>query len=91
MYPSNRPKQETWLVYYGDICVGVIAERVCNPTGTAHWQQACVYTAHWQQACVYPSSHPRECTSGRTARGRSRAQPTAFLSWLNDASDRATK
>jgi len=81
MYPSDRPKQETWLVYYGDICVGVIAERVCNPTGTAHWQQA----------CVYPSSHPRECTSGRTARGRSRAQPTAFLSWLNDASDRATK
>jgi hypothetical protein len=27
-------QQETWLIYYGDVRVGVIAERIGNPDST---------------------------------------------------------
>jgi hypothetical protein len=55
-------RQETWLINYGDVRVGTIAERVGNPTGTPHWQWSCGF---------YPGSHPRECTRrhGRELRG----------------------
>src|SRR5215468_2689523 len=33
--------QETWLIHYGDVRVGVIAERVGNPDSTPEWQWAC--------------------------------------------------
>ena len=34
-------QQETWLIYYGDVRVGVIAERVGNPDSTPGWQWSC--------------------------------------------------
>jgi len=33
-------QQETWLIYYGDVRVGVIAERIDNPDSTPGWQWA---------------------------------------------------
>jgi hypothetical protein len=52
---SPDAAQETWPIYCGDVRVGVIAERVGNPTGSAHWHWSCGF---------YPGSHPRECTRG---------------------------
>src|SRR5215471_21410253 len=51
-------QQETWLIHYGDVRVGVIAERVGNPGSTPGWQWACGF---------YPGSHPRECRQGTAA------------------------
>jgi hypothetical protein len=51
-------RQETWLIYFGDVRVGTISERVGNPNGTPHWQCSCGF---------YPGSHPRECTTGTAA------------------------
>ena len=34
-------QQETWLIHYGDVRVGVIAERVGNPDHTPGWQWSC--------------------------------------------------
>jgi hypothetical protein len=44
--PDTR--QETWLIHYGDVRVGVIAERVGNPDSTPGWQWSCGF---------YPGSH----------------------------------
>jgi hypothetical protein len=57
---SRRPDapQETWLIFYGDVRVGAIAERTGNPPGTDAWQWHCGF---------YPGSHPRECMHGTAA------------------------
>ena len=47
--------QETWLIHYGDVRVGVIAERVGNPDSTPPWQWACGF---------YPGSDPSEHARG---------------------------
>jgi len=47
-------QQETWLIHYGDVRVGVIAERVGNPDSTPGW---------W--ACgFYPGAEPQEHARG---------------------------
>jgi len=43
--------QETWLIFYGDVRVGAIAERTGNPPGTDGWQWHCGF---------YPGGHARE-------------------------------
>jgi hypothetical protein len=48
-------QQETWLIYYGDVQVGTIAERVGNPTDTPRWQWSCGF---------YPGSHLSEHARG---------------------------
>jgi hypothetical protein len=48
---APTPPQETWLIYYGDVGVGAIAERAGNPPGTDGWQWHCGF---------YPGSHPAE-------------------------------
>src|SRR5215472_14125930 len=48
-------QQETWLIHYGDVRVGVIAERVGNPDHTPGWQWSCGF---------YPGSNLSERTSG---------------------------
>jgi hypothetical protein len=52
----DRP--ETWHVYYGDVRVGVIVERVGAPPGSDQWQWVCGF---------YPRSNPGECTNGTAA------------------------
>jgi hypothetical protein len=52
-YPEAH--QECWHVYYGDVHVGTITERVGNPHDTEPWEWRCGF---------YPASHPRESTSG---------------------------
>jgi hypothetical protein len=42
-------RQETWLVFYGDLQVGTISERADIPIGTPRWQWSCGF---------YPGSHP---------------------------------
>ena len=34
-------QQETWLIYYGDVRVGVIVKRVGNPDSLPGWQWSC--------------------------------------------------
>jgi hypothetical protein len=51
-------RQESWLVYYGDVRVGTIATRSGNPTDTDPWGWTCGF---------YPDSHPREYTFGTAA------------------------
>ena len=68
-------QQETWLIYYGDVRVGVIAERVGNPDSTPGWQWACGF---------YPGSDLAEHASGIAenfdqARGAFKAAWRVFL------------
>jgi hypothetical protein len=48
-------QQETWLIHYGDVRVGVIAERIGNPDSTPGRQWACGF---------YPSSDLSEHARG---------------------------
>src|SRR5215471_15779234 len=48
-------QQETWLIQYGDVRVGVIAKRVGNPVGTPGWKWACGF---------YPGSDPADHARG---------------------------
>src|SRR5215472_445030 len=48
-------EQETWLIHYDDVRVGVIAERVGNPDSTPGWQWSCGF---------YPGSYLAERASG---------------------------
>lgn len=71
--PDTR--REAWLIYYGDVQVGTIAERTGNPTGTPAWQWHCGF---------YPGSHPGEHASGSAdtfdqARAAFEAAWAAFL------------
>jgi hypothetical protein len=51
-------RQETWLIYYGDVHAGTIAQSVGNPGATPQWQWRCGF---------YPGSRPGECTAGTAA------------------------
>ena len=51
-------RQQCWHIYYGDVHVGTIAERVGNPHDTDPWEWSCGF---------YPSSHPREHQSETAA------------------------
>ena len=74
-------RQESWLVYYGDVRVGTIAVRSGNPTDTDPWGWRCGF---------YPGSHPRECTSGTAATfDQARAEfEEAWRVFLADRTDR---
>jgi hypothetical protein len=52
---SRSPREERWLIYYGDVRVGAISERTGNPFDTDAWEWRCGF---------YPGSCPGECTSG---------------------------
>src|SRR6266700_8088313 len=54
-YPE-RPN--CWHIYYGDVHVGTIAERVGNPHDTDPWEWSCGF---------YPGSHPGEHRSNTIA------------------------
>jgi hypothetical protein len=74
-------RQESWLVYYGDVHVGSIGLRSGNPSDTDQWQWRCGF---------YPGSEPGDCTSGTAATfGQARADFehawSAFLSRRTDA------
>jgi hypothetical protein len=74
-------RQESWLVYYGDVHVGTIALRNGNPSDTDQWGWRCGF---------YPGSHPGECTSGTAAtfdqaRAAFEAAWRVFLSNRTDA------
>ena len=43
-------RQESWLVYYGDVHVGTIGLRLGSPSDTDQWQWRCGF---------YPGSEPR--------------------------------
>ena len=55
---SRVHRQEYWLIYYGDVHVGTIAERTGNPHDAEPWEWRCGF---------YPGSSPGECTSGTAA------------------------
>jgi hypothetical protein len=48
---SADHRHNCWHIYYGDVHVGTIAERVGNPHDTDRWEWSCGF---------YPGSHPRE-------------------------------
>jgi hypothetical protein len=50
--------QETWRVYYGDVCAGTIMQSVGNPGAAPKWEWRCGF---------YPGSKPGECTGGTAA------------------------
>jgi hypothetical protein len=52
---SQDHRQVCWEIYYGDIHVGTIVERVGNPHDTEPWEWRCGF---------YHGSRPGECTSG---------------------------
>lgn len=64
-------RQETWLIHYGNVRVGHIAERVGNPTGMPHWQRSCGFNR---------GNHPREWT-GCTAASFEEARRTFEAAW----------
>ena len=55
---STDAREECWHIYYGDVPVGTIAERVGNPHDTDPWEWSCGF---------YPGSHPGEHQSDTTA------------------------
>src|SRR6266566_8561411 len=48
---SADHRHQCWHIYYGDVHVGTIAERVGNPPDTDPWEWSCGF---------YPGSHPGE-------------------------------
>jgi hypothetical protein len=46
---SDNPHHVTWHVYYGDIHIGTIGERVGVPVDVDQWQRSCGF---------YPGLHP---------------------------------
>jgi hypothetical protein len=51
-------RHKCWHIYYGDVHVGTIAERVGNPHDTDQWQWSCGF---------YPGSEPGEISSDTAA------------------------
>ena len=68
---SPEHRQEYWLIYYGDVHVGTIAERTGNPHDTEPWEWRCGF---------YPGSRPGECTSG-TAETFDQARANFEAAW----------
>jgi hypothetical protein len=48
-------REECWLIYYGDVHVGTIAESVGNPNAAPQWQWNCGF---------YPGSKPGDDRHG---------------------------
>jgi hypothetical protein len=74
-------QQETWLIHYGDVRVGVTAKRIGNPDSTPGWQSACGF---------YPGSQLAERASGLAesfdqARGAFAAAWRVFLANRTEA------
>ena len=63
--------QETWLIHYGDVQVGLIAERVGNPDSTPSWHWACGF---------YPGSDPSEHARG-IAKSFEQARGAFEIAW----------
>ena len=55
---SADHRHKCWHIYYGDVHVRTIAERVGNPHDTDPWEWNCGF---------YPGSHPGEHQSDTTA------------------------
>jgi hypothetical protein len=64
-------QQETWLIYCGDVRVGVIAQRTGNPTGSPGWQWSCGF---------YPGSSPADHARG-TAETFDQARGAFEVAW----------
>ena len=74
--PDHR--QQCWVVYYGDIPVGTIAERTGNPHDTEPWEWRCGF---------YPGSRPGECASD-TAETFDEARTDFVAAWRGFLSNR---
>ena len=58
---SRRPdphRKDCWLIYYGDVRVGLIARAAGNPNAEPQWQWLCGF---------YPGSDPADQRGGTTA------------------------
>ena len=55
---GTHNRHNCWHIYYGDVHVGTIAERVGNPHDTDSWEWSCGF---------YPGSYPGEHQSDTTA------------------------
>ncbi|WP_456638532.1 hypothetical protein [Bradyrhizobium sp. USDA 10063] len=51
-------RQESWLIYFGDVHVGTVRRRSGKPTDTDPWQWRCGF---------YPGSNPGDGASGTAA------------------------
>jgi len=73
-------RQQCWHIYYGDVHVGTIAERVGNPHDTDPWEWSCG---------IYPGSHPGEHLSDTAATfEQARADfETAWQMFLSNRTD----
>jgi hypothetical protein len=74
----SEHNRQCWHVYYGDVHVGTIAERVGNPHDTDPWEWSCGF---------YPGSHPREHQSD-TAATFEQARADFERAWLVFLSNR---
>src|SRR6266478_5201987 len=68
---SADHRQQCWHIYYGDVHVGTIAERVGNPHDTDPWEWSCGF---------YPGSHPGE-HQGDTAATFEQARADFECAW----------
>jgi len=77
---TRRHRHNCWHIYYGDVHVGTIAERVGNPHDTDPWEWSCGF---------YPGSHPGEHRSNTIATfEEARADfERAWLVFLSDRTD----
>jgi hypothetical protein len=75
---SADHRHNCWHIYYGDVHVGTIAERVGNPHDTDPWEWSCGF---------YPGSHPREHQSD-TAATFEQARADFERAWLVFLSNR---
>jgi hypothetical protein len=62
---SHDSRREIWLVFYGDIPVGTIAERAGVPANLDQWGWACGFYPG-----VEPRQHPVSATHAARACGR---------------------
>jgi hypothetical protein len=53
--PGHDPHRETWRIFYDDVCVGTIGERVGIPAGVHRWGWSCGF---------YPGCKPGEHVTG---------------------------
>jgi hypothetical protein len=54
----SNDHHDCWHVYFGDVRVGTIAQRIGIPRDQHLWGWTCGF---------YPGSHPGECTQGTAA------------------------
>lgn len=78
---DRQARGEAWLIYFGDVHAGTIAERVGHPADTEPWEWHCGF---------YPGSKPGEFRNGTAqtfdeARGEFEVAWQVFLSKRTEA------